>query len=297
MQNAGSGRGVASHPAVTSPEHPWRQTELSTVPWDVSGHCHLHVGFSLGTEKEGSRSACPAPCAPAAKLGQPSLHSEGFPVTPDPSGVLSRRRIPGSPSGCPRGVEQTKRCWAVLSCSSLSGDGHGKTSSRNLLLFLPSPSPSETFCAWFFPALQSPVRQDGAWDTGAGLGGCGDPPLPCRVRLSPVLLQPGLLGKLCCFGMGKGKDWQTGLGPMALPSNPRLWHNLVLLHAHGCALCSGKPCWKCSGQCLSPTHTWALWPQRLEQLQTEPLQVPGQDGTVPAAPGPALELPNIQASL
>lgn len=191
MQNAGSGRGVASHPAVTSPEHPWRQTELSTVPWDVSGHCHLHVGFSLGTEKEGSRSACPAPCAPAAKLGQPSLHSEGFPVIPDHSGVLSRRRIPGSPSGCPGGVEQMKRCWAVLSCSSLSGDGHGKTSSRNLLLFLPSPSPSETFCAWFFPALQSPVRQDGAWDTGAGLGGCGDP-------LSPA----GSISPLCCSSLG-----------------------------------------------------------------------------------------------
>lgn len=84
---------------------------------------------------------------------------------------------------------------------------------------------------------------------------------------------------------------------MALPSNPRLWHNLVLLHAHGCALCSGKPCWKCSEQCLSPTHIWALWPQPLEQLQVEPLQVPGQDGTVPAAPGPALALPNIQSSL
>lgn len=83
---------------------------------------------------------------------------------------------------------------------------------------------------------------------------------------------------------------------MALPSNPRLWHNLVL-HAHGCALCSGKPCWKCSEQCLSPTHIWALWPQPLEQLQAEPLQVPGQDGTVPAAPGPALALPNIQPSL
>lgn len=82
----------------------------SALPWDVSGHRHLHVGSSLGTGKEGSRSPSPAPCAPAAKLGQPSLHSRGFPVTPDHSGVLSRRRIPGSPSGCPRGVEQTKRC-------------------------------------------------------------------------------------------------------------------------------------------------------------------------------------------
>lgn len=108
---------------------------------------------------------------------------------------------------------------------------------------------------------------------GAGLGGCGAvTPFPCRVHLSPVLLQPGLLGKLCCFGTGKGKDWQTGLGPVVLPSNPRLWHSLVLLCAHGCALCFGKPCWKC----LSPTPTWALWPQPLWQLQAEPLQVPGQ---------------------
>lgn len=173
--------------------------------------------------------------------------------------MLSRRKIPGSPSRCRRAVEQMKRCWAVLSCSSCSGHGHGKTSTRNLLLFLPSPSPSETFCAWFFPALPSPVGQDGARDTGADLGVRRTPPLPCRVHLYTLLLQPGLLGKLSCFGTGKGRDWQTGLDPMALLSNPRLWHNLlVLLHAHGCALCSGKPCWKCSGQCSSPAHTWAL---------------------------------------
>lgn len=47
---------------------------------------------------------------------------------------------------------------------------------------------------------------------------------------------------------------------MAPPSTPRLWHSLVLLHAHGCALCFGKPYWQCSGQCLPPTHTWALSP-------------------------------------
>lgn len=143
-------------PAFTSPRHPWRQTELSTATgWEWPPH--LHMGFSLGTGKEGSRSSCP--CAPAAKLGQLCLHSKGFPVTPDHSGVPSRRRIPGSPSGCPGGVEQPMRCWAVLSCSSQSGDGHPPW---NLLLFLPSPSPCETCCAWFFPALQSPVRQDGA---------------------------------------------------------------------------------------------------------------------------------------
>lgn len=91
-------------------------------------------------------------------------------------------------------------------------------------------------------------------------GDVGYSPLPCRVHLSPMLLQPGLLGTFCCSGTGKGRDWQTGLGPVAPPSTPRLWHSLVLLHAHGCALCFGKPCWKCSGQCLSPTHTWALSP-------------------------------------
>lgn len=80
-------------------------------------------------------------------------------------------------------------------------------------------------------------------------GDVGNSPLLCRVHLSPVLLQPALLGKTCCTR--KGRDWQTGLGPVALPSNPRLWHNL----AHSCALCSVKPCWKCSGQCLFPTHS------------------------------------------
>lgn len=136
-------------PAVTSPRHPWRQTELSTVPRALSGHHHLHVGSSLSTGKEGSRSACPVPCAPAANLGQPSLHSKGFPECSAGQGSLA------APLGAPE-VCGAKRCWAVLSCSSWSGDGHRKTSTRNLLLFLPSPSSSETFCAWFFPALQSP---------------------------------------------------------------------------------------------------------------------------------------------
>lgn len=121
---------------------------------------------------------------------------------------------------------------------------------------------------------------------GAALGGCGDPLSPAG-SISPLCCSSQ--EKLHCFGTGKGRDWQTGSGPLALPSNPRLWHNLVLVHAHGCALCSGTPCWKCSGQCLIPTHTWALWHQPL--LQAEPLQVPGQDRTVPAAPGPALGLP------
>lgn len=91
-------------------------------------------------------------------------------------------------------------------------------------------------------------------------------------------------------GCWSGGMWGTPLSP-AGPSLPcaapawapgravLLWHRereglanrirscgtsqqpLVLLHAHSCALCSGKPCWKCSGQCLFPTHTWALWPQ------------------------------------
>lgn len=47
-------------------------------------------------------------------------------------------------------------------------------------LFLPCPSLPETYCAWFFTALQSPVRQDDAWDMGAGLGGCGELPSPLQ---------------------------------------------------------------------------------------------------------------------
>ncbi|XP_039552631.1 uncharacterized protein LOC120496346 [Passer montanus] len=82
----------------------------SALPRDVSGHHHLHMGSFLGTGEEGSRSSCP--CTPSSQL---SLHSKGFPVTPDHSGVLSRRRIPGSPSGCPGGVEQrgAGQFWAA----------------------------------------------------------------------------------------------------------------------------------------------------------------------------------------
>lgn len=184
-------------PAVTSPRHPWRQTELSSATgWEWPPH--LHTGSSLGTGKGSSRSSCP--CAPAAKLGQLSLHSKGFPVTPDHSGVPSRRRIPGSPSGCPGGVEQTKRCWAVLSCSSRSGDGHGKRSTRTLLLFLPSSSPCETFCAWCFPAQQSPVRQTWllVW------GDVGSSPLPCRLHLSLCCSSLGSWGS--CVALARGKE-------------------------------------------------------------------------------------------
>lgn len=171
--------------------------------------------------------------------------SQAGPAIPSLQGILSHSR----PLQCAQQEEDPwqppwvpQRCGGnkeVLGYSSHSGDERGKISTRNLLLFLPSPSPSETFCAWFFPALLNPVRQDGGWDTGAGLGGWGTLPLPCRVHLYPLLLQPGLLGKLSCFDTGR--DWQTGLDPIALPSNTRLWHNLlVLLHAHGYALCSGK---------------------------------------------------------
>lgn len=41
-----------------------------------------------------------------------------------------------------------------------------------------------------------------------------------RTPLSPVVLRPGLLGKLCCFGTGKGRDWQTGLVLWHFPATP-----------------------------------------------------------------------------
>lgn len=84
------------------------------------------------------------------------------------------------------------------------------------------------------------------------------------VHVSPLFLWPVLLGKMYCFGTGKGKDWRTGLGPVVLPSKPRLWHNLlVLLCAHSYALCSSKACWKCSGHCFSLTYTHVPWAQPL----------------------------------
>lgn len=150
----------------------------------------------------------------------------------------------------------------------------------------------------FVPGSSQPCRaQAGRMVHGTWLlvwGDVGTSPLPCRVHLSPVLLQPGLL---CCFGTGKGRDWQTGLAPVALPSTPRLWQNLVLLHAHSCALCCGKPCWECSGQCRFPTPTWALWPQPLWQLQAEPVPSARAGWGCPCCPCPALGLPNIQPSL
>lgn len=57
---------------------------------------------------------------------------------------------------------------------------------------------------------------------GCWSGGMWGTPLSPETPFLHVLLQPGLLGKLCCFGTGKGRDWQTGLGPVALPSNLRL---------------------------------------------------------------------------
>lgn len=66
---------------------------------------------------------------------------------------------------------------------------------------------------------------------------------------------------------------------MALPSNPRLWHNLlVLLCARSCALCSSKACWKCSGHRSSPTYSRGLSPCSISERSCLP--VPEQHGTV-----------------
>lgn len=130
-------------PAVT---YPWRQPELSPAPgWEWPPHLHSR------RRQQELLSLC--------------SNSQAGPAVPSLQGIPSHSR----PLWCPQQEEDPWqplwvpwRCGAnkeVLSCSSRSGDGHGKTSTRNLLLFLPSPSPCETFCAWFFPALQGPVRQ------------------------------------------------------------------------------------------------------------------------------------------
>lgn len=62
-------------------------------------------------------------------------------------------------------------------------------------------------------AWQSPIGQDSSWGTTAGRGGHGDSKYSrtcsSRTHLSPLLLWPVFLGKLYCFGIGKGQDWHT----------------------------------------------------------------------------------------
>lgn len=167
VQNAaGLGRGVVSHPAFThcciskaSLEANSARHATQVAVGLQSDCCHLRVGSSLHAGKEGS-SEHPSCARCSSSQAGPMIPSlRGLPsVTPDHSGVLSGRKIPGSPTmwqGAPEVWEQMKRCAAVLSCGSYSGVGNGKASTGSLFLFLPSPSPSETFCAWFFPALQA----------------------------------------------------------------------------------------------------------------------------------------------
>lgn len=176
VQNAaGLGRGVVSHPAFThcciskaSLEANAARHAAQPAVGLQSDCCHLRAGSSLHAGKAGS-SEHPSCAGCSSSQAGPMIPSlRGLPrVTPDHSGVLSGRKTPGSPTvwqGAPEVWEQMKRCAAVLSCGSYSGVGNGKASTGNLFLFLPSPSPSETFGARFFPALQA----DGV----SSAGGC-----------------------------------------------------------------------------------------------------------------------------
>lgn len=167
VQNAALGRGVVSHPAFTRcriskgslEAKPARHAARLAVRMR-SGCCHLHVGSSFGAGKEGSSERPSCVRCPSSHAGPTIPLLQGLPsVTPDGSSVLRGRKTPPrSPTawqGAPEVREQTKKCSAVLSCGSHSGVGNGKASTGNLFLFLPSPSPSEMFCARFFPALQA----------------------------------------------------------------------------------------------------------------------------------------------
>lgn len=149
-------------PTVVSPKHPWRQTQLGMppgLPWGCRVAAVTCMWAPLHAGKEGS-SERPSCTRCASSQDGPMIPSlRGLPsVTPDRSSVLSGRKTASSPTvqqGALEVREQMKRCSAVLSCGTRSGVGNGKASTGNLFLFLPSPSPSETFCAQFFPALQA----------------------------------------------------------------------------------------------------------------------------------------------
>lgn len=83
------------------------------------------------------------------------------------------------------------------------------------------------------PSSAEPSQAGWCTGMGAGLGEVGNSPLPCRVHLSPVLLHPGFLGKLCCFGTGKGGTGKQDYGPSQQPQ---------VLASPGAPPCS----WPCS---------------------------------------------------
>lgn len=107
--------------------------------WPLSSACGAPLSV---LERRGAASARPAQDAPAAELGQRSLPSEGFPVSLQAAPVCSAGGRPTAWQGALEVREQTKRCWAVLSCGCPSGVGNGKASSRE---FMPVSSLSFPF--------------------------------------------------------------------------------------------------------------------------------------------------------
>lgn len=80
-----------------------------------------------------------------------------------------------------------KRCWAVLSCSSWSGDGHRKTSTRNYSCFFPLLPLLKHFVPGSSQLCRAPSQAGwcmgrGCWS--GGMWGCNPfplqgPSLPC----------------------------------------------------------------------------------------------------------------------
>ncbi|XP_027654110.2 uncharacterized protein LOC119146593 [Falco rusticolus] len=197
---AGLGRGVVSHATFArcpiskaSLEANWARHAAWHAVGTQSGRSHLNVGSPLCAGKEGSSERPSCGRCSSSQAGPTIPLLQGLPrVTPDRSSVLSGRKTPGSPTarqGAPEMWDQTKRCLVVLSCGSHSGVGNRKASIGNLFLFLPSPSPSETFCLWFFRAVPADRGcyipcQRCQWCCRCGAGCC--PELPGRAQAGRI---------------------------------------------------------------------------------------------------------------
>lgn len=146
MQNAGSGRGVASHLCHLL-------SHLPSIPGGklgsarchgMSGHGHLHTGSSLGTDREGSRSLSCTMCS-SSQAGPAISSLQGIPRHSRPLRCAQQEEDPWQPLWLPQRCGANEEVLGNAEMQQPVWRWPWKTSTRNLLLFLPSPSPSETF--------------------------------------------------------------------------------------------------------------------------------------------------------
>lgn len=179
-------------PAVTSPR--LRQTELSTVLWDVSGHCHLHVGSSQQQE----RLSCPV-CS----------SSQAGPDIPSLQGISSHSR----PLWC---AQQEEDPWQPLWVPQRCGANKEVPGSAGLEMAMKKHPPGIHSCFFpllpllkhFVPGSSQPCRaQSGRMVHGRWVllqGDVGSSPLPCRVHLSRCCSSLGSWGSCAALAQGKG---------------------------------------------------------------------------------------------